>query len=117
MHGFAVAVRLGRTVGGAYAGEVRETPIAPDEAGVYEAPNVLRMLWADPQYMPEHLALWSLKHFGPRASASVEKLRAAHPDADAGGLEAAAIEHQTRVAMTEGAFVGGPFILLIPVAF
>jgi hypothetical protein len=104
-------------VGGAYAGEVRETPMTPDEAGVYEAPNVLRLLWADPQYMPEHLALWSLKHFGPRASASVEKLRAAHPDADAGELEAAAIEHQTRVAMTEGAFVGGPFILLIPVAF
>jgi hypothetical protein len=104
-------------VSGAYAGAVRETPITPDEAGVYEAPNVLRMLWADPQYMPEHLALWSLKHFGPRASASVEKLRAAHPNADPGELEAAVIEHQTRVAMTEGAFVGGPFILLIPVAF
>ena len=27
------------------------------------------------------------------------------------------IEHQTRVSMTEGAFVGGPFIILIPVAF
>ena len=26
------------------------------------------------------------------------------------------IEHQTRVSMTEGAFVGGPFIMLIPVA-
>jgi hypothetical protein len=75
------------------------------------------MLWADPQYMPEHLALWSLKHFGPRASVSVERLRAVHPNADRAELEAAAIEHQTRVAMTEGAFVGGPFILLIPVAF
>jgi len=31
---------------------------------VYEAPAVLRLLWADPQYMPEHLALWSLKRFG-----------------------------------------------------
>ena len=102
---------------GAYTGDVRETPSTADEAGVYEAPNVMRLLWADPQYMPEHLALWSLKHFGPRASASVERLRAVQPNADAGELEAAAIEHQTRVAMTEGAFVGGPFILLIPVAF
>ena len=27
------------------------------------------------------------------------------------------IERQTRISMTEGAFVGGPFIVLIPVAF
>jgi len=27
------------------------------------------------------------------------------------------VEHQTRVSMTEGAFVGGPFIVLLPVAF
>jgi hypothetical protein len=89
----------------------------PQEAAVYEAPAVLRLLWADPQYMPEHLALWSLKHFGPRASSAVEKLRDANPGTEAAALEAAVIEHQTRVSMTEGAFVGGPFILLIPVAF
>ena len=40
-----------------------ESASASDEQGdaVFEAPAVLRMLWADPQYMPEHLALWSLK--------------------------------------------------------
>jgi hypothetical protein len=27
------------------------------------------------------------------------------------------IEHQTRVSMAEGAFVGGPFIVLVPIAF
>jgi hypothetical protein len=89
----------------------------PDEGAVYEAPAVLRMLWADPQNMPEHLSLWSLKHFGPRAASAVEKLRASHPDAEPGDLERLVIERQTRVSMTEGAFVGGPFILLIPVAF
>jgi hypothetical protein len=87
-----------------------------DEA-VFEAPAVLRMLWADPQYMPEHLALWSLKRFGPRASSAVEKLRSSHPDSDRGELDRIVVEHQTRLSMTEGAFVGGPFILLIPVAF
>jgi hypothetical protein len=87
------------------------------EAAVYEAPAVLRLLWADPQYMPEHLALWSLKHFGPRASSAVGKLRDSRPDADPGEYEAAVIEHQTRVSMIEGALVGGPFVLLIPVAF
>ncbi len=101
----------------AHAGELQDESSPPEEAGVYEAPAVLRLLWADPQYMPEHLALWSLKRFGPRASSAVEKLRDSHPDADLGELEAKVIEHQTRVSMTEGAFVGGPFIILIPVAF
>ena len=87
------------------------------EEAVFEAPALLRILWADPQYMPEHLAIWSLKRFGPRASAAVEKLRSANPDAGPGDLERLVIEHQTRVSMTEGAFVGGPFIILIPVAF
>jgi len=84
---------------------------------VFEAPAVLRMLWTDPQYMPEHLALWSLKRFGPRASSTVQKLRSSHPDADQGELDRMVIERQTRISMTEGAFVGGPFIVLIPVAF
>jgi hypothetical protein len=99
------------------AGELRDESSRPEEASVYEAPAVLRLLWADPQYMPEHLALWSLKYFGPRASSAVEKLRDSHPGAESGELEAAVIQRQTRVSMTEGAFVGGPFILLIPVAF
>jgi hypothetical protein len=88
-----------------------------DDDSVFEAPALLRILWADPQNMPEHLALWSIKRFGPRASAAVEKLRASHPDADPAELESLAVERQTLVSMTEGAFVGGPFILLIPVAF
>jgi hypothetical protein len=67
--------------------------------------------------MPEHIALWSLKYFGPRAGASVERLRREHPDASREELEPLVIAHQTRVAMTEGAFVGGPFLVLIPVAF
>jgi hypothetical protein len=87
------------------------------EEAVFEAPAVLRMLWVDPQYMPEHLALWSLKRFGPRASSAVQKLRSSHPDTDQGELDRIVIEHQTRLSMTEGAFVGGPFVPLIPVAF
>jgi hypothetical protein len=90
---------------------------AEESEAAFEAPAVLRMLWADPQYMPEHLALWSLKRFGPRASSAVEKLRGSHPDADAAELNRVVVERQTRISMTEGAFVGGPFIVLIPIAF
>jgi hypothetical protein len=84
---------------------------------VLEAPAVLRIIWADPQHMPEHIAIWSLAHFGPRAGAVVEKLRRQRPDAERDELERRVIDRQTKVAMTEGAFVGGPFILLIAVGF
>ena len=94
-----------------------QTAIERDDDAVFEAPGVLRMLWADPQNMPEHLALWSLKRFGPRASSAAQKLRDSHPDADEVELERLVIERQTRISMTEGAFVGGPFVVLIPVAF
>ena len=106
-----------RVAGAETSADVADAEPVLDGDGVFEAPALLRILWADPQHMPEHLALWSLKRFGRRAAAAVETLRAAHPDTEARQLEALAIEHQTRVSMTEGAFVGGPFIFLIPVAF
>lgn len=84
---------------------------------VFEAPAVLRIVWADPQHMPEHIATWSLAHFGPRADAAVDKLRREHPEAERDELERRVIDRQTKVAMTEGAFVGGPFIVLMAVGF
>ena len=78
---------------------------------------MLRIVWTDPQHMPEHIARWSLAQFGPRAEAAVEKLRRQHPDAGSDELERRVIDRQTKVAMTEGAFVGGPFIILMAVGF
>ena len=88
-----------------------------DGGALAEAPAVLRIIWADPQHTAEHLALWSLKRFGPRAESAVAKLRAREPSADRQELEQLVVQRQMRVAATEGAFVGGPFIVLIPVAF
>ncbi len=88
-----------------------------ENAEVFEAPAVLRVIWADPEHMPEHLALWSLKHFASRASSAVYKLRRDHHGAEPDDLERMVIERQTRVAMVDGACVGGPFLVLIPVAF
>jgi hypothetical protein len=82
-----------------------------------DAPALLRVLWADPEHMPEHLVLWSLRRMGPRAARNVEQLRRTHPDASAAELDRLVIERQTAVTTVEGAFVGGPFIVLIPVAF
>jgi hypothetical protein len=89
---------------------------AEDEP-TFQAPNVLRIMWADPQHMAEQLVVWSLAHFGPRAESAVETFRHDHPEADREELEGRVVQHQSRVAATEGACVGGPFIVLIPVAF
>jgi hypothetical protein len=98
--------------------EVAAPPAEADsDDAIFEAPAVLRIVWADPQHMAEHLAVWSLSRFGPRADSAVGKLRASEPDADRDELEAAVVTRQSRMAMTEGAFVGGPFIVLIPIAF
>jgi hypothetical protein len=98
------------------AGELRNTTASPGD-DVLEAPAVLRIVWADPQHMAEHIAVWSLARFGPRADAAVKKLRNTRPGVDRNELERLVIERQTHVATTEGAFVGGPFIVLIPFVF
>jgi hypothetical protein len=98
-----------------------EQEVPPNEAAedepIFQAPSVLRIMWADPQHMAEQLVVWSLAHFGPRAEQAVESLGREHPDASREELEDRVITHQSRVAATEGGFVGGPFIVLIPVAF
>ena len=93
----------------------------PSRAGkteaMLEAPGLLRIIWADPQHAAEHLAVWSLARFGPRADSAVAKLRARDPAPNRDELEQLVVTRQTRVVMTEGAFVGGPFIFLMAVAF
>jgi hypothetical protein len=98
------------------ASELRKTTASADD-DVLEAPAVLRIVWADPQHMAEHIAVWSLARFGPRADTAVKRFRDSRPDADRDELERLVIERQTHVATTEGAFVGGPFLVLIPFAF
>jgi hypothetical protein len=88
-----------------------------DDGPIFQAPNVLRIMWADPQHMAEQLAVWSLAHFGPRAERAVGKVERQHPEAGREELEHLVTRSQVRVAATEGAFIGGPFIVLIPVAF
>jgi hypothetical protein len=96
----------------------QSAPLPDDDAeALFQAPGLFRALWADPKNMAEHLALWSLKYFGPRAGSAVERLHTSHPSSSQEELERLAIQHQTRVCMTEGAFVGGPFIVLLPIAF
>ena len=88
-----------------------------EDAVAAEAPALLPIIWADPQRTAEHLAVWSHDRFGRRAEAAVAKLRLRHPPPEEEELELLVVERQRRVATTEGAFIGGPFMFLIPVAF
>ncbi|MFB6839115.1 hypothetical protein [Streptomyces sp. NPDC056361] len=92
----------------------KEAGAAPDDG---LAGSLLREVAAEPGRLPEALASFALRHLGPGAGRAVERLRAAHPDADAAALRSLIVARGRRRVTTEGAFVGGPFILFIPVAF
>ena len=112
-------VPKGATVVSVVEHPVVDTEPSRDEAADTrgEGAAVLRIIWADPQHTAEHLALWTLRRFGPRAESAVATVQARHPAAGREELEQLVVEREARVAATEGAFVGGPFIVLIPVAF
>ncbi|MEU7419924.1 hypothetical protein [Streptomyces antibioticus] len=71
--------------------------------------SLLREGLADPHRLPEHLALLAVRRLGPVA----RRTASAEPPPDRAGV----IRRGRRATVTEGAFVGGPFLLLIPVAF
>ncbi|MFI6846378.1 hypothetical protein OG535_35830 [Kitasatospora sp. NBC_00085] len=91
----------------------------PEQHGAPEPPvaELLRAVRAHPAQLPEVLAVFAVRHRGPRAARRVAALRAAHPDAAQGELVARSVQHARRVTQSEGAFVGGPFLWLVPFAF
>ncbi|MEV7612576.1 hypothetical protein [Streptomyces sp. NPDC089799] len=82
-----------------------------------EPKNLLRAGLAQPGRLPELLADFGLRFSGPRAARGVARLREKRPDADAAALGGEVVSRGMRRTVSEGAFVGGPFLLFIPVAF
>ncbi|MER7755556.1 hypothetical protein [Kitasatospora sp. NPDC097643] len=67
--------------------------------------------------MPEVLAVFAVRHRGPRAARRVAGLRAGHPETPPGELVDQSVKRAKRVSVSEGSFVGGPFTWLVPFAF
>ncbi|MCB5167522.1 hypothetical protein LG634_22165 [Streptomyces bambusae] len=78
---------------------------------------LLRAVLTDPGRLPEILTTFASRRLGPAAARTVARIRAEHPDAGPAELQALVVARGRRVVVVEGAFVGGPFIVLVPFAF
>lgn len=92
-------------------------PARPDAPAKVDAQALLPMIWADPQHMPEQLALFAVRRFGPRAAVSVARRKERAPTAEDSELVGEAIAHGTRLTIVDGAVLGGPFMVLMPLSF
>lgn len=72
---------------------------------------------ADPRRLPERLALFAVRAESGRAAALVARVHRDLPDATSQELRAEVVTRGTRLTVLEGSVIGGPFVLLIPVAF
>ncbi|CAL9352464.1 hypothetical protein SUDANB15_00488 [Streptomyces sp. enrichment culture] len=89
--------------------------------GSRENPSLERPLLAsvvtDPGRLPELLADFAVRRIGPAVPGTIARLRRKHPDATEAELRALVVARGRRTVVSEGSFVGGPFLVLVPVAF
>lgn len=79
--------------------------------------GLVRAVAADPEFLAERLAVFAVGWWGPHADRRVAELRRRRPDTEAEDLRQDTVQRSVRTCVTEGAFIGGPFVLLIPFAF
>lgn len=79
--------------------------------------SLLASVVTDPGRLPELLADFAVRRLGPAVPEAIASLRRNHPDADEAELRAQVVARGRRAVVSEGALVGGPFLVLIPVAF
>ncbi|MGW5732969.1 MULTISPECIES: hypothetical protein [Streptomyces] len=71
----------------------------------------------DPGHLPELLADFAVRRIGPAVPEAIASLRRSHPQATEAELRAHVVARGRRSVVAEGSFVGGPFLVLIPLAF
>ena len=93
----------------------------PRTAGPRKEPSPERSLLAsaltDPGHLPELLADFAVRRTGPEVPEAIASLRRSHPGATEAELRARVVARGRRAVVSEGALVGGPFLVLVPVAF
>ncbi|WP_051967366.1 hypothetical protein [Kitasatospora mediocidica] len=96
--------------------------VEPDRAESGRAGSTRRLLAAvraDPRHMPELMAVFAVEFLGERAATTVSDLRERHAEAPEHAPEPAArvVRGGVQRSVVEGSFLGGPFMLLLPIAF
>ncbi|GJF33067.1 hypothetical protein KNE206_57670 [Kitasatospora sp. NE20-6] len=96
-----------------------ETTAAPGTPPSGRAPwppiDLLARIRRDPRHMPERAALFAVDRIGAESSERLARLRrTGKPRREV--LETV-VAHGVRTAVVDGAFVGGPFMALVPTAF
>ncbi|WP_158835512.1 hypothetical protein [Streptomyces sp. NRRL S-350] len=80
--------------------------------------DVLRTVRADPARMPERLAALAVEYLGPQAAATTTEARASErAGAAREEITERVVSRGVRRSVVDGSFLGGPFVLLLPVAF
>ncbi|MGW7051135.1 hypothetical protein [Streptomyces sp. NPDC054887] len=79
--------------------------------------SLLASVVTDPGHLPEILAEFAVRRMGPAVPAAIARLRQNHPGATEAELRARVVARGRRAVVSEGSLVGGPFLVLIPVAF
>ena len=79
--------------------------------------TLIRAVAADPTYLAERLTTFAVDWWGPLASRHIEAIRRKHPDGDADEIRRAVVTSTVRTCVVEGSLIGGPLVVLMPVAF
>ncbi|MEE1753091.1 hypothetical protein [Streptomyces sp. SP18CS02] len=79
--------------------------------------SLLASVVSDPGHLPEVLADFAVRRIGPAVPGTIAGLRRDHPDATDEELWARVVAIGRRAVVSEGSLVGGPFLVLIPLAF
>ncbi|WP_354641992.1 hypothetical protein [Kitasatospora camelliae] len=96
----------------------QEPPEPPDHQEPPELPRTLfHALATDQGHLAERLAGFAVSWLGAGAGRTAARLRERDPDASLDELRTAVIDRGRRESELEGAFVGGPFIVMVPFAF
>ncbi|MGK5693212.1 hypothetical protein ACSNOJ_09940 [Streptomyces sp. URMC 128] len=78
---------------------------------------LLALVVTDPGHLPELLAAFAVRRVGPAVPEAIASLRRRNPDATEAELRARVVARGRRAVVSEGSIVGGPFIVLTPLAF
>lgn len=101
-------------------GTASAVPPPPDlEAGPppHLVRALLRAVAADPTYLAERLTTFTVDWWAPLADKHIDALRKKHPGGDADELRRAVVSSTVRTCIVEGSLIGGPLVVLMPVAF